>query len=72
MDACTAISFAQYYALAGDENNALSWLEKAVSRGYLNYPFLSRQDPFFSRLRGDPRFEKLLQRVKREWEEFEA
>ena len=72
LDACTAISFAQYYALAGDEKNALSWLEKAVSRGYLNYPFLSWQDPFFSRLRGDPRFEKLLQRVKREWEEFEA
>jgi serine/threonine protein kinase len=70
LDACTAFSFAEFYALAGDDKNALMWLEKAVSRGYLNYPFLSRHDPYFSRLRSDPRFQQQLLRVKQDWEKF--
>ncbi len=72
LDACTAISIAEFHALAGDSETALIWLEKAISRGYLNYPFLSRHGFLFSTLRGDLRFEKLVQRVKHEWENFEA
>jgi hypothetical protein len=29
-------------------------------------------DPFLAKLRGEPRFEELMQRVKREWLEFEG
>lgn len=60
------------YAFLDEKEEALRWLEHAVSRGFVNYPFLSRFDPFMQNLRGDERFEKLMERVRRIWEEFEA
>jgi non-specific serine/threonine protein kinase len=65
------------YRLASDfayldaKEEALDWLENAVDLGHINYPFFAEKDLFLTKLRGDPRFEKLMQRVKREWEEFE-
>ena len=41
-------------------------------RAGCNYPFLSRVDPWLEPVRGDPRFEALMARVKREWEAFEV
>jgi len=35
-------------------------------------PFLSGHEPYLASVRGDPRFEALMVRVKREWEAFEA
>jgi len=29
-------------------------------------------DPFLANIRGEPRFQKLMQRVKYEWEHFEV
>ena len=43
----------------------------AVDRGFINYPFLARHDPFFEDLRGDPRFQRLLQTVRGRWVKFE-
>jgi hypothetical protein len=60
------------YAFLEEKEEALRWLEHAVLRGFVNYPFLSRFDPFMQNLRGDERFEKLMERVRRIWEEFEA
>jgi hypothetical protein len=60
------------YALLDEKDRALEWLETAVSRGLINYPFLHDYDPFLAKLRGEARFEELMQRVKREWEAFEA
>lgn len=60
------------FALAGGEEDALSWLEHAVDLGWVNYPFMAEQDPFLAGLRGGARFERLMVRVKREWQEFEA
>jgi hypothetical protein len=40
--------------------------------GWINYPYLSEIDPWLQGIRGEPRFEQLMQRVKREWEEFEV
>ena len=50
----------------------MDWLENAVNRGFLNYPFLSEHAPFFESIRGEERYKELLARVKREWEEFEV
>jgi non-specific serine/threonine protein kinase len=66
-----SIIVADFYALLDDREQTLDWLENAVNRGYINYPYLSEYDPFLSKLRSDPRFRKLMVRVKGEWERFE-
>jgi TolB-like protein len=63
---------AQGFALAGMPELAMRWLEIAIERGFINYPFLARHDPFFKSLRSDPRFEQLLDTVHERWEKFEA
>ncbi len=60
-----------FYAILEDREHTLKWLETAVNRGLINYPFFHDYDPFLAKLRGEPRFEQLMQRVKREWEAFE-
>jgi eukaryotic-like serine/threonine-protein kinase len=72
LDACTAVFIAMDYSLLGDTDAALGWLEKAVPRGYFNYPFLHTHDRCTAPLRGHPRFERLLDVVKRKWEAFRA
>jgi non-specific serine/threonine protein kinase len=58
-------------AMAGAREEALDWLDNAVNMGCVNYPFMEK-DPFLDGLRGDERFQRLLQRVKREWESFKV
>ena len=60
------------YALIGRRDDALRWLREAVERGFINYPFLSKHDPFLESLRGDAEYEALMQQVKRRWQAFEA
>jgi non-specific serine/threonine protein kinase len=60
------------YALLGHKIEALDWLENAVDRGFVNFPMLHEYDPFLANIRGEPRFQKLMERVKKEWEEFEV
>ncbi len=60
------------YALIGEKDSAMDWLENAVNRGFIHYPFISEIDPFFANLRDENRFKKLMIRVKKEWENFEA
>ena len=62
---------ADIYALLGDKENALDWLENAISRGFLNYPYLNEYDPYLGNIRGEPRFRKLMEKLKPEWEQFE-
>jgi len=62
---------ADFYALLGDQEKALDWLENAVNRGFINYPYLNDHDPYLENIRGEPRFKTLMERVKREWEHFE-
>jgi len=63
---------AQGYAMVGMSERALDWLAIAVDRGFINYPFLARHDPFFAPLRGQARFQKLMETVRERWERFEA
>jgi non-specific serine/threonine protein kinase len=60
------------YALLDEKDKALDWLENSVNRGMINYPMLSEYDPFLANIRGEPRFQKLMERVKYEWEHFEV
>ena len=62
---------AQGFALAGLPERAMHWLEIAVERGFINYPFLARHDPFFATLRSHPRFVHLMDAVRSRWERFE-
>ena len=63
---------AQGFALARMAEPALHWLAIAVDRGFINYPFLSRHDPFFQSVRSDTRFMQLLDVVHDRWRRFEA
>jgi tetratricopeptide (TPR) repeat protein len=63
---------AQGYALAGIPERAIDWLVVAVDRGFINYPFLARHDPFIESLRRHPRFRQLLEIVRGRWERFEV
>ena len=60
------------YALLDRPGEALDWLENAVNRGFLNYPFLSEYDPFLENIRGERRFKDLMERVKHEWENLDV
>jgi len=59
------------FSLIGSNKDALDWLENAVDRCFINYPLLAEKDLFLANIRGEPRFKKLMKRVKYEWEHFE-
>jgi len=66
------IWMAESYALLGETTEAVERLKNAVDWGFINYPFLMENDPFLTNIRGEPRFKKLMERVKCEWEHFEV
>lgn len=62
---------ASTFALAGATDDALTWLERAVERGWINYPLFQERDPLLAGIRGEERFARLIARVKERWEAFE-
>ena len=66
-----ATRVAAAFALLDEREEALNWLEHAVSCGFINYPLFSEKDPWLENIRGEERFKELMARVKREWEDFE-
>ena len=57
------------YAFIEAKEEALSWLEHTtLTRQFINYPFFYEIDPMFECLRGDDRYERLMERVRQEWE----
>ena len=63
---------AQCFALIEEREIALDWLENAVGRGRIDYPYFTQYDPFFKNIRGEERFKKLMERVKHDWENFKV
>jgi lipoprotein NlpI len=61
-----------FYSYLDDKDQSFSWLENAVDRGFINYPFLNEYDPLLENIRGEERFKRLMERVKKEWENFEV
>ncbi|HEV2044998.1 MAG TPA: tetratricopeptide repeat protein [Chthoniobacterales bacterium] len=56
-------AWALLYLGLGDKNRALDELETAYQRGDTNYLFVLKVDPSFDDLRGQPRFEALVQKI---------
>jgi tetratricopeptide (TPR) repeat protein len=55
----TAYSIARSYALVGEKESAMSWLQDAFARGYRDLDF-ARNDSTFTALHDDPRFIALM------------
>jgi len=63
---------AESYALIDHKQEALEWLEEAINNQLLNYPFLTKHDRFLKNLYDEEGFKKLMQQVKKGWENFEV
>jgi non-specific serine/threonine protein kinase len=72
LDLTIAWVVAQGYALLGEKDKALDWLENAITHGFINYPFISKYDPLLENLRSEERFKQLMEKTKYEWEHFEV
>ncbi len=64
--------WAGFYDLVDEKDEALRQLEYSIGRGFVNYSILNEKDPFLENIRREPRFKKLMERVKHEWENFEG
>ncbi len=71
-DDTNSLLMAECLALVSKKEEALNWLENSVRRGVFNYPFLSQYDRFLESLRGEPRFQQLMEQVRKRWERIEV
>jgi TolB-like protein/tetratricopeptide (TPR) repeat protein len=71
-DEMTPLWMAECYALIGEKEEAINWLQILVGWGFINYPFLNEINPFLENIRGEKRFKKLMEKVKYQWENFEV
>jgi len=63
---------AETYSMLNYKSEALDWIENSINHGNINYPFLNKFDPLLNNVRGEKRFQKLMERLKFEWESFEV
>lgn len=62
---------ASVYALEGDRDNALKWLNKSIALGNENYPWFS-VDRNWDLLRQDPEYIKIMSRLRTQWEQLSS
>jgi predicted Zn-dependent protease len=66
-----AYLMASAYALVGEEDQALSWLNHAVTvRGWIDYVYFTRYDRFLKSLRGNRRFQELMASARDRYAKF--
>ena len=63
-DSEMAYRLATYFAVEGDESEALHWLRRAIYLGNENYPWFSK-NPAWNRLHGHGDFERILEDLKK-------
>jgi hypothetical protein len=56
-------AFALIYLALGEKDQAVDWLERGTRDRGGTYLAFIKVDPFFDPLRGDPRFEAVVQKV---------
>jgi serine/threonine protein kinase/tetratricopeptide (TPR) repeat protein len=61
-----AYRLATYFAVDGDESEALHWLRRAIYLGNENYPWFSK-NPSWRKLSGHSDFERILEDLKKSW-----
>jgi tetratricopeptide (TPR) repeat protein len=67
-----SVYVAEAYAQVGESASALDWVDNAIRMGFLNHEYLSQRDIFLAPLRGDPRFEALMDRAREKERAFDA
>ena len=65
-DSEMAYRLATYFAVEGDESEALHWLRRAIYLGNENYPWFA-QNPAWKRLSGHSDFERILEDLKKSY-----
>jgi len=55
----TYYQIACVYAVLGEADKAMAWLERSVDTGFACWPFF-RVDPHLENLRGEPEFQRLV------------
>ncbi|NYF80727.1 serine/threonine-protein kinase [Granulicella arctica] len=65
-DSEMAYRLATYFALEGDESEALHWLRRAIYLGNENYPWFSK-NPTWRKLSGHADFERILEDLKKSY-----
>jgi len=55
------------HAAVGLKEEALLWLDRTIEQGMINYPFLSEHDRYLDSIRNDVRFDRLMERTRRQW-----
>jgi non-specific serine/threonine protein kinase len=64
--------FADGFSLLDKKDESIKWLKRTIELGFINYPFIAEIDPFLKNIRGEVLFQRLLKKVKSEWENFNA
>ncbi len=64
VDSEMAYRLATYFAVEGDESEALHWLRRAIYLGNENYPWFAK-NPAWNRLRTHTDFERILEDLKK-------
>jgi serine/threonine-protein kinase len=65
-DSEMAYRLATYFAVEGDESEALHWLRRAIYLGNENYPWFAK-NPAWNRLHGHADFERILEDLKKSY-----
>jgi serine/threonine-protein kinase len=64
----TSFHAAESFALVGLVDEAVRFARLAVTRGFINYPFLAEHAPFFDEVRRADDYKRLLDEVRPRWE----
>ena len=68
-DQDVAYRLATVYAMANRVDQAIEWLERSISMGNENYPWVLG-NPNWEPMRDDPRFKNILEDLKSRWEKL--